>query len=668
MGWFKIAMSSGAGIGLLFLAPSGAQAREEAADSISSKLVNNRMREIGSWRIEEDGTGVVEIKPYLGAGLDFQNLDTGIGIIRFAEGLHRFDIGHQGYAAVKAELKGILEGKPDPFKGIALDCGVRHPGYSEVSWYQNRQSGAFEMVSSLCALPPEIDALRVSKDKAWFLIGRLMLRYGQAGVSEELKHNEPLVRTPYKLSVRFADVMPNRHIEWEISPDGSGWFQTNENATYQTHSPNPSTTRNVLAGRYALNIGNEGYLTLRRELDAYILGSKGAKDCPIVADDGPVVQLRWQEKGKQVGERNNDDFCVDSAERLRLTNNYLGAQVAEKPVLLPEVPSAPAPVSAPAAALAPSPGVDEIRFSYEGVRTATLLSWKIDANGRGEVQAQLPLGWTVANTDLGVGDYRFAQGMYRFDIGQGGYRAVKAALHDFIFGNATKVANQQIGGMECFTGGDLSSRIISWSVGEAEHRVALRRRSEGCVSADDIRLSEQMEEARRVIARAMLLQGHPAVSETMPNDVKPVTRSPLNLELSYAHIFPNRYVDWKVAPDGKGWFRTNQDLSWADPSGKMIEMNFVKRGKHRFDIGKAGYLQLRRALDAYITGPASKTGCIPDGLSATDQPIATLRWQEKGKWIRSGQTDAGCNDYGGRVSWTISYLVAKLGKPTVNRK
>ena len=319
-------------VGLLLIAINGAQASGMTPGSISSKLVSNRMLESGSWMIDEEGKGEVRVTPYSHGGIAFANRDTGVGAIRFAEGVHSFNIGPRGYAAVRAELMGILEGKPDPLAGIAIDCGIEHPGYSEVGWNQNHQTGSFRMDSSLCTLPPEIDVLRVSEEKAWLLIGRLMLRYGQAGVSEELKYQQPLVRPPYTLSMRYVDVMPNVHIDWEVRPNGKGWFQTNRDSRFEAPYPNAKISLYVVADKHIFDIGEEGYLVLRRELDAYILGTKGAKDCPTPSDDGPIIQLRFALKGKQIGERSNDDFCVDNAERLRWVNSYLGARVAATPV------------------------------------------------------------------------------------------------------------------------------------------------------------------------------------------------------------------------------------------------------------------------------------------------------------------------------------------------
>jgi hypothetical protein len=84
------------------------------------------------------------------------------------------------------------------------------------------------------------------------------------------------------------------------------------------------------------------------------------------------------------------------------------------PLLVIAAPQAAAQV--PAQPPTQSQSTDRISFGYGGMRRATLLSWTIDANGQGEVKAQTPLGWAVANTDLGIGDYRFADGAHRFDM------------------------------------------------------------------------------------------------------------------------------------------------------------------------------------------------------------------------------------------------------------
>ena len=183
-------------------------------DVISSRLVNNRMLETGTWTMNDQGQGLMIIKSEI--GLAFDNKDTGTGAIRFVKGVHNFDIGTFGYAHIQRELRGILQGQRSMLDGIAKDCGIQHPGFSAVDWQQNGQRGAFQM-TAICPLPADIEALRASNVEAWRTIGRLMMRNGQAGVNEELSFNEPLVRKPMEMAMSYRTARATAFIDWQVA-------------------------------------------------------------------------------------------------------------------------------------------------------------------------------------------------------------------------------------------------------------------------------------------------------------------------------------------------------------------------------------------------------------------------------------------------------------------
>jgi hypothetical protein len=299
-------------------------------EEIGSKLVNNRMREVGKWTINELGQGQVTIEAY--RGLAFDNRNIGIGNIRFKQGVHNFDIGKQGYALLKNELSGIVMGQLEPLQGYARDCGIEHPGFSEISWAQANQSGKFT-IESVCALSPQMQVLREKSVNAWRILGWLMMRYEHEGVNEEASSDTPLARQPYKLSLSYVDVVPNVRIAWEINPDGRGWFETNT-AGYRKSWTRNDNVHYLTEGRRTFDIGTHGYLRLRRELDAYILRTPNVKDCQILADGQPLIKLTWANSRKRIGERNGDDFCFDKGERIDWTIAFLGAGVAARPVTI----------------------------------------------------------------------------------------------------------------------------------------------------------------------------------------------------------------------------------------------------------------------------------------------------------------------------------------------
>lgn len=314
-------------------APPAPPAPRKASDEISSRLVNNRMLEAGSWKINAMGQGEVRIQTY--SGLAFDNRDTGVGDIRFAEGVHHFDIGSWGYALLKNELSQIIMGKLDPFKGFAADCGIEHPGFSEVAWTLNGEAGRFQM-TALCPLPSEVEVLRERNVNAWRILGRFMMRYGWAGVSEQQADGQPLKRQPLKLAMNHSNVWTGNHIDWELGPDGKGWFETRQTITLRSWTPNGMPMMTILPGKAKFDIGKDDYRRVRGELDPYILGPAGKTECLGLTEDQPMARLRWQVKSKWVEGLNTDTTCPDYGDRVNWVIAFLGARVAARPVVNPE--------------------------------------------------------------------------------------------------------------------------------------------------------------------------------------------------------------------------------------------------------------------------------------------------------------------------------------------
>jgi hypothetical protein len=310
-------------------APMAPPAPRKPSEEISSKLVNNRMLEAGSWKINALGQGEIRIKAY--RGLAFDNRDTGVGNIRFKEGVHQFDIGYWGYDLLKYELRKIVMGGLDPSQGYGPDCGIRHPGFSEISWVQNGQPGSFT-IQSICRLSPDMEALRESNANAWRILGRLMMRYGQGGVSDEYAIDKPLKRKPLKLALNHSNIGFGNHIDWEVNPDGKGWFETRQTIARSSWTPSGMPMILIPTGKARFDIGKEGYLRIRRELDAYIIGPASKKECEVLGDHHmPLAHLSWKEDGKMTSGLTRDTACSDYGDRLSWVIAYLGARVAASP-------------------------------------------------------------------------------------------------------------------------------------------------------------------------------------------------------------------------------------------------------------------------------------------------------------------------------------------------
>jgi hypothetical protein len=300
-----------------------------ATDAIAVRIVNNRMHEAGSWTINAEGRGKVDIKSYL--GLAFPNRDTGIGDIRFAEGVYDFDIGPQGYALMKAEMRAIIEGNLDWRDGIAKNCGIQHPGFTEMEWQHKGAQGAFRM-TSLCTLKPEIEALRLNQANAWNILARLMMRHELAGVKEEQALEEPLVRKPFKLAMNHSNVWTGNDIDWEVDADGKGWFQTHQAISLPSPAIGNLPTNYVRVGKHGFDIGKDGYARLRREFDAFITGPTSKLECDKRMTDQPMARLRWEVDGKMVQAMNTNTSCLDYGDRVNWVINYLASKVGEPTV------------------------------------------------------------------------------------------------------------------------------------------------------------------------------------------------------------------------------------------------------------------------------------------------------------------------------------------------
>ncbi len=312
-------------------APPAPPDPRKTSDEISSRLVNNRMLEFASWKINALGQGEFRINNYL--GLAFDNRDTGVGDIRFAEGVHRFDIGPWGYDALKYELRHIIMGRLDPFKGVATDCGFEHPGFSEVAWTLDGGDGRFQM-TALCTLPSEIDALRERNINAWRILGRFVMRYGWAGVSETQQGGRSLKRQPLKLAMNHRNVWSGNNIDWELGPDGKGWLESRQTVTLSSWTPNGMPMITILPGKARFDIGKDGYTRVRGELDPYILGPAGKTVCLGSTSDQPSAMLRWQVKSKWVEGLNKATGCSGYGERVNWVIAFLGASVAARPMIV----------------------------------------------------------------------------------------------------------------------------------------------------------------------------------------------------------------------------------------------------------------------------------------------------------------------------------------------
>jgi hypothetical protein len=286
---------------------------------------------------------------------------------------------------------------------------------------------------------------------------------------------------------------------------------------------------------------------------------------------------------------------------------------------------------------------DHLRFGFAGTRTATRLYWTVDATGKGEIAAQLPLGFSVANTETGIGDYRFAEGLHAFDIGRDGYVTLKGDFENIIAGRVEQPAVD----LKCLRTLDLGSRVLSWVQDSKPGSFMLHA---DCESEAVTALAEQLDGGWQRLARLLLRQNHAAVSETMA-DGSAITRDPLTLAYEEKNIWTGNTMTWDIMPDGKGRLSTTKPIRLGSD---LLNQPYFEAGEYRFDVGAAGYLSIRRELDAVILGPLGKGECISD---ISDQPLARLTWKNASTGSEGTyRTDLGCRPFASHIYWPSALI------------
>ena len=316
--------------------PERPPASVQVEPNIEFRFAGSRLYNVLYWRIDANGKGEVSAPSSAGYATDFEN---GADFRYFFKGgLHRFDIGRNGYDELRTLLADVLEGTVDQY-GLLDHPGPNDAGVfcvehraldvpaMQLSW-GGASSGTFVMPSTCRSVQGQelADRLIVS----WQVIARHMLHSGHSGVIEDqpppLSVPAPLPPPiPLTLEYNQRSIWTGWKLQWRIKPDGRGWLGLSEGRNMQladppTHGP---LTVYVRKGRHPIDIGPEGYAKIRVALEPYISGPQRDADCYGMTDQ-PIVTLSYENTARAIkGQTRKDLGCRDLAERARIAERVI---------------------------------------------------------------------------------------------------------------------------------------------------------------------------------------------------------------------------------------------------------------------------------------------------------------------------------------------------------
>lgn len=250
----------------------------------------------------------------------------------FAEGVHKFDIGPEGYAELHALLADVVGGTVNrmSLETYAPGCFIRtlYGPSGELRW-TGPSPGAF-IVPRTC-LSSRGEALAGRFDEAWRLIARNMLLRNQPGVKTD-RPARPAPPEPLELEYTQRSVWTGFEVSWRIAPNGKGWLELSEGKNLQladVQSTVRPLTVYIVAGRHPFDIGSTGYAKIRTALEPYISGPERFADCDGTTDQ-PMVTLSWKGGHGNKGKYQKDLGCPDLAARAQATLQAILPAFAKK--------------------------------------------------------------------------------------------------------------------------------------------------------------------------------------------------------------------------------------------------------------------------------------------------------------------------------------------------
>jgi hypothetical protein len=264
------------------------------------------------WRVESSGKGWLKVPARVGFELP-KEADSAHRYL-FRGGFHTFDIGPDGYRRLFLNFAGVID-DTDGGHGLInsdLQClrEKRDLASGMLAW-THPSSGKYAV--PFACLTPKGAAVRAKADTAWRLIARLMVERDQFGAVDE-GAGVPEETAPLTIDGFQKFAWSGLEIRWLIEPNGKGWLETSDDFfAFRTNA------KHIPRGRFDFDIGQEGYRTVRSNLNPYISGPERLSECIGLMEDQPVTKISWAGVGGISGSYRNDLGCLSYADRVDRT-------------------------------------------------------------------------------------------------------------------------------------------------------------------------------------------------------------------------------------------------------------------------------------------------------------------------------------------------------------
>jgi hypothetical protein len=287
-------------VGLCFALTAALPTNASAPDSVETPQVLESVSEIrfsvlGTrnageifWRIDSNGKGEL-ISPSITGYEPLVRLATD-NPYHIKPGRHEFDLGKEGYSALRAFLAPIIDGKLDPGSSFtsALTCSnSTDVGAVELAWTERRKRNL--MLPNECL--NGLGAMYLTRIvQSWYLIADRMYAKGSQAISI-IERNE--IFPPKRLSFAQQDIWTQNVVKWEIDGKGKGWIELQQDTSFPTLDLlQPSY---LGAGKYYFQLDPRFHQAILRELDTYLNESAALSSCDEELDmsDQPVVEIFW---------------------------------------------------------------------------------------------------------------------------------------------------------------------------------------------------------------------------------------------------------------------------------------------------------------------------------------------------------------------------------------
>jgi hypothetical protein len=291
---------------------------------------------------------------------------------------------------------------------------------------------------------------------------------------------------------------------------------------------------------------------------------------------------------------------------------------------------------------------EELRFSLLGTQQANSLYWRISGNGKGEVGTSLIFGHLALPTLIADPLHHIAPSIHQFDIGQEGYRELRAFLA-LVIESKRKPETSLTPGLDCWGVEAIGGVEISWT-DKGGGRLVL---SNDCLNGLGILYRDRIWQSWHILARQMFAKGHQAV--TIKNQVE--LSVPKKLKVTETGIWSPYSISWEIDAKGKGWIEFSQDL--ALPSLDPLHFpNHVRAGRTRFQLDRLFHQAVLREFQTILGGSARQGSC-EDGLAATGEPLVEISWIDGSGAKHAHRNDLGCPSFGVRMA-RIKLLFSEL--------